>query len=86
MLLETKHRDSNLSQRCVINYIAEPQTHLHLTPPRWKSMFSSPGCREVSKYTVEKLGNDFKFGHHALEGTDTIITSLVLAFSDGFLS
>ena len=54
--------------------------------PSWKSMFSSLGCREVSKYTVEKLGSAFKFGHHAIEGTDTIITSLVLAFSDGFLS
>ena len=54
--------------------------------PSWKSMFSSPGCREVSKYTVEKLGSAFKFGHHATEGIDTIITSLVRAFSDGFLS
>ena len=68
------------------------------------SMFSSPGCREVSKYTVEKLRSDFnfagsinahaqsimgsafQFGHHAVEGIDTIITSLVLAFSDVFLS
>ena len=54
--------------------------------PSWKSMFSSPGCQEVSKYTVEKLGSAFKFGHHATEGIDTIITSLVRAFSDGFLS
>ena len=29
--------------------------------PRWMSMFSSPGCREVSKYTVEKLRSDFNF-------------------------
>ena len=54
--------------------------------PSWKSVFSSPGCWEVSKYTVEKLGSAFKFGHHATEGIDTIITSLVRAFSDGFLS
>ena len=54
--------------------------------PSWKSVFSSPGCWEVSKYTVEKLGSAFKFGHHATEGIDTIITSLVRAFYDGFLS
>ena len=59
------------------------------------SMFSSPVCREVSKYTVEKLRSDFnfagsinahaqsimgsafQFGHHAVEGIDTIITSLL---------
>ena len=59
------------------------------------SVFSSPGCREVSKYTVEKLRSDFnfagsinahaqsimgsafQFGHHAVEGIDTIITSLL---------
>ena len=28
----------------------------------------------------------FQLGHHAVEGIDTIITSLVLAFSDVFLS
>ena len=49
-------------------------------------MFSSPGCREVAKYSVEKLGSAFKFGHYATEGIATIITSLVRAFSDGFLS
>ena len=40
-------------------------------------MFPSPGCQEVSKYTVEKLGTAFKFGHHVTEGVDTIITSLL---------
>ena len=49
-------------------------------------MFFSPSYHEVAKYTVEKWGSAFKFGHHATEGIDTIITSLVWAFSDGFLS
>ena len=37
-----------------------------------KSMFSSPGCWEVSKYTIEKLGSAFKFGQHTTEGPDTL--------------
>ena len=32
------------------------------------------------------VGSAFKFGHYATEGIATIITSLVRAFSDGFLS
>ena len=31
----------------------------------------------LHKYTVEKLGSVFKFGHHVTEGVDTIITSLL---------
>ena len=69
------------SPTCIKNWSIRNQIN-----PSWESMFSSPGCREVAKYILEKLGTAFKFGHHVTEGVDTIITSLVRAFSDGFLS
>ena len=47
--------------------------------------FPHLAAKRLPKYTVEKLGSDFKFGHHATDGSHIIMTSLVLTFSAGFL-
>ena len=68
--------DANTSQEesptCIKNWSIRNQIN-----PSWESMFSSSSCREIAKYSVEKLGTAFKFGHHVTEGVDTIITSLL---------
>ena len=47
--------------------------------------FPHLATKRLPKYTVEILGRDFKFGHHAIDGSHIIMTSLVLTFSAGFL-
>merc|ERR1712081_66628 len=47
--------------------------------------FPHLAVERLPKYTVEKLGSAFKFGHHATDCSHIIMMSLDLTFSAGFL-
>ena len=54
------------------------------TAEKLRSDFNFAGSINVHAQSI--MVSAFKFGHHAIEGIDTIITSLVLAVSYSFLS